>query len=85
MDSGPYNVVSATHPGGSGTEPPVIQDSGSTQEDDEAQYRLSSPGAVPISPHDEPYSGEIQCLAPPNHNIAHAGTSDRNLYKPTPH
>ena len=65
MDSGPQDVVSATYSGGSGREPLVVQDSGRTQEDDELQHRLSSPGAVPISPLDDLSSGEIQCLAGP--------------------
>ena len=65
MDSCPHDVMSTTHSGGSGREPLIVQDGGRTQEDDELQHRLSSPGAVPISPLKDLSSGEIQCLAAP--------------------
>ena len=65
MDSGPYDVVSATHSEGSKTEPLVIQDSGRTQGDDKLQYRLCSPGAAPISPPKDLSSSYIQCPIAP--------------------
>ena len=65
MDSGPYDVVSATHSEGSKTEPLVIQDGGRTQGDDKLQCRLCSPGAAPISPPKDPSSSHIQCPIAP--------------------
>ena len=61
MDSGPYDIVSATHSEGSKTEPLVIQDGGRTQGDDKLQCRLCSPGAAPISPPKDLSSSYIQC------------------------
>lgn len=65
MDSGPYDVVSATHSGGSKTEPLVIQDGGRVQGDNKLQYRLCWLGAAPISPPQDPSSSHIQCPAAP--------------------
>ena len=65
MDSRPHDVVSLTHSEGLGTELLVIQNGGKTQEDNGRQNRLSSPGAVPASPLDDPSGGETPCLAAP--------------------
>ena len=62
MDSGPHNVISATH---LGTEQLLNQDGGRAPGVDELQYRLCLPGAAPISRPQDPSCGEIQCLAVP--------------------
>ena len=62
MDSGPYNVISATHPR---TQQLVKQDGGRAQGGDEIQGRLCLLGAAPISLPEGPSSDYIQYPAAP--------------------